>query len=145
MTHFQNWKWHAFSLILPYFSRFFSALKVKRFQPDFTIFFTHFFTNSENATKSDFSQETLIILSALKFTWHFMTEKSVSAWFHQWFFTKACLLLAFLIRVVKTSKWKLNNKFEAFMRSYGYKNYGLMGSCNIFWPFNYLDPWLSIS
>ncbi len=47
---------------------FFSALKVKRFQPNFSIFFTLFFTNSENATKSKFRQETLNILSALKFT-----------------------------------------------------------------------------
>ncbi len=42
----------AFSLILPYFLRVFSALKVKRFHPNFAIFFTHFLTNSENATKS---------------------------------------------------------------------------------------------
>ncbi len=41
---FQRWKWNAFSLMLPYF-----------------------FANSENATKSKFSQETLNVLSALKF------------------------------------------------------------------------------
>jgi hypothetical protein len=49
-----------------------SALKVKCFQPDFAIFFTHFFANSENATKfkdtSEFRQEMLNILSALKFS-----------------------------------------------------------------------------
>jgi hypothetical protein len=48
-----------------------SALKVKRFQPDFTIFFACFSANSENATKfketSEFRQETLNILSKLKF------------------------------------------------------------------------------
>ncbi len=64
-----------------------SALKVKCFQPNFAILFTlffstesemlsakvwhifhmFFFTNSENPTKSKFSQETLNILSALKF------------------------------------------------------------------------------
>jgi hypothetical protein len=47
-----------------------SPLKVKRFQPDFVIFFACFFANSENATKfkesSDFSQEMLNILSAIK-------------------------------------------------------------------------------
>jgi hypothetical protein len=47
-----------------------SALKVKCFQPDFTIFFAYFFTNSENATKFketfEFRQEMLNILSALK-------------------------------------------------------------------------------
>ncbi len=47
---FLHWKWNAFSLILPYFSCI-------------------FFTNSENATKSKFRQETLNILNALKFTW----------------------------------------------------------------------------
>ncbi len=46
---FQHWKWNAFSLILQYFLRV-------------------FFTNSEIATKSKFSLETLNILSALKFT-----------------------------------------------------------------------------
>jgi hypothetical protein len=44
-----------------------SGQKVKRFQPNFAIFLTRFFTNSENATKSKFRQETLNILSALKF------------------------------------------------------------------------------
>jgi hypothetical protein len=48
-----------------------SVLKVKRFQPDFTIFFAHFFANSENATKfkekSEFRQEMLTILSMFKF------------------------------------------------------------------------------
>jgi hypothetical protein len=44
-----------------------SALKVKRFQPNFAIFLMYFFTNSENATKSKFSQETLNILGVLKF------------------------------------------------------------------------------
>jgi hypothetical protein len=48
----------AFSLILPYFSRIFSALKVKLFQPDFAIFFTCFFSPTV---------KTLNILSALKF------------------------------------------------------------------------------
>jgi hypothetical protein len=48
------------------FHMFFSALKVKRFQPNFAIFFTLFFTNSENATKSKFSQEMLNILRELK-------------------------------------------------------------------------------
>jgi hypothetical protein len=43
-----------------------SALKVKHFQPNFAIFFHAFFTNSENATKSKFRQETLNILRALK-------------------------------------------------------------------------------
>ncbi len=56
---FQSWKWNAFSLISPYISRFFSALKVKCFQPDFIIFFTHFFSPTV---------KTLNILSALKFT-----------------------------------------------------------------------------
>jgi hypothetical protein len=61
-----------------------SSLKVKHFQPDFAIFFTHFFANSVSATKfketSEFRQETLYILSALKLMgWHFMDEKSVSA------------------------------------------------------------------
>jgi hypothetical protein len=41
------------------------------FQPDFAIFFARFFENGENATKSketfEFRQETLNILSALKF------------------------------------------------------------------------------
>ncbi len=46
---FQHWKWNAFSLISPYFSRF-------------------FLTNSENTTKSKFRQEMLNILSMLKFT-----------------------------------------------------------------------------
>jgi hypothetical protein len=50
------------------FHAFFSALKVKHCQPNFAIFFTLFFTNCETATKSKFSQETLNILSALKFT-----------------------------------------------------------------------------
>ncbi len=45
---FQFWKWNTFSLISPYFSQV-------------------FFTNSENATKSKFRQETLNILRALKF------------------------------------------------------------------------------
>jgi hypothetical protein len=49
------------------FHAFFSALKVKRFQPNFAIFFRLFFTNSEDATKSKFCQETLNILSSLKF------------------------------------------------------------------------------
>jgi hypothetical protein len=52
------------------FHAFFSALKVKRFQPNFIIFFNFsriFFTNSENTTKSKFSQETLNLLSPLKF------------------------------------------------------------------------------
>ncbi len=48
-----------------------SALKVKRFQPNFAIFFACFFANSENATKSKetskFRQERLNILSTLKF------------------------------------------------------------------------------
>jgi hypothetical protein len=56
------------SMISPYFSRIFSALKMKCFQPNFAIFFTLFFTNSENATKSKFRQETLNILSTFKFT-----------------------------------------------------------------------------
>jgi hypothetical protein len=46
---------------------FFSALKVKCFQPNFAIFFTLFFTNIENATKSKFRQEMLNTLSTLKF------------------------------------------------------------------------------
>jgi hypothetical protein len=50
------------------FHAFFSALKVKCFQPNFVIFFTLFFTNSENVTKSKFKQETLNILTKLKFT-----------------------------------------------------------------------------
>ncbi len=41
--------------------------KNRCFQPNFHIFFTLFFTNSENATKSKFRQETLNILSVLKF------------------------------------------------------------------------------
>ncbi len=49
------------------FHPFFSALRVKRFQPNFDIFFILFFTNSENATKSKFRQETVNILSMLKF------------------------------------------------------------------------------
>jgi hypothetical protein len=48
--------------------QFFHALNVKCFQPNFAIFFTFLFTNSENATKSKFREETLNILSALKFT-----------------------------------------------------------------------------
>jgi hypothetical protein len=48
-----------------------SALKVKRFQPDFAIFFTRFFANCETATKfneaSEYRQEILNILTALKF------------------------------------------------------------------------------
>ncbi len=48
-----------------------SALKVKRFQPNFAIFFAHFFANSENASKSKktfkFRQEMLNILSTLNF------------------------------------------------------------------------------
>jgi hypothetical protein len=48
-----------------------SALKVKYFQLDFTIFFAHFFANGDNATTSKetskFRQEKLNILSALKF------------------------------------------------------------------------------
>ncbi len=47
-----------------------SALKVKYFfqhWPNFAIFLRIFFTNSENTTKSKFRQETLDILSALKF------------------------------------------------------------------------------
>ncbi len=64
---FQRWKWNAFSLILPYFSHVFSALKVKCIQPNFAIFFMLFFSNSENATESKFRQETLNILRALKF------------------------------------------------------------------------------
>jgi hypothetical protein len=48
-----------------------SALKVKCFQPDFTIFFAHFFANGENTTKSketsEFRQEMLNISSSLKF------------------------------------------------------------------------------
>jgi hypothetical protein len=36
-------------------------------QPNFAIFFTPFFANSETATKSKFRQETLNILSTLKF------------------------------------------------------------------------------
>jgi hypothetical protein len=47
------------------FHAFFSALKVKCFQPNFAIFFMLF---SRNATKSKFRQEMLTILSALKFT-----------------------------------------------------------------------------
>ncbi len=43
-----------------------SALKVKRFQPNFIIIFMNFFANNENATKSKFRQETLNILSVLK-------------------------------------------------------------------------------
>ncbi len=50
------------------FLAFFPALKVKCFQPNFAIFSMIFFINSENATKSKFSQETLNIFSALKFT-----------------------------------------------------------------------------
>jgi hypothetical protein len=45
-----------------------SALRVKHFQPNFAIFSMLFFTNSENTINSKFSQETLNILSALKFT-----------------------------------------------------------------------------
>jgi hypothetical protein len=41
---------------------------VKCFQSNFAIFFSSFFTNSENATKSKFRQETLNILGVLKFT-----------------------------------------------------------------------------
>jgi hypothetical protein len=48
-----------------------SALKVKRFQPDFAIFIARFFAISEDATKfketSELRQETLNILSVLKF------------------------------------------------------------------------------
>jgi hypothetical protein len=44
-----------------------SALKVTRFQPNLAMFFTLFSPNSENATKSKFSQEMLNILGALKF------------------------------------------------------------------------------
>jgi hypothetical protein len=58
----------AFSAESIDFSCIFSALKVKRFQSNVAIFFTLFFTNSENATKSKFRKETLNILSALKFT-----------------------------------------------------------------------------
>jgi hypothetical protein len=49
------------------FHAFFSALKVKCFQPNFARFFRLFFTSSENATKSKFRQETLNILTGLKF------------------------------------------------------------------------------
>jgi hypothetical protein len=48
-----------------------SALKVKRFQPDFAKLFACFLANSENATKFketyEFRQEMLNILSGLKF------------------------------------------------------------------------------
>jgi hypothetical protein len=47
------------------FHTFFSAMKVKSFQPNFIIFFMLFFTNSE--TKSKLWQEMLNILSVLKF------------------------------------------------------------------------------
>ncbi len=48
------------------FQAFFSALKVKHFQPNFDIFSARFFANSENSTKSKFRQEMLNILIALK-------------------------------------------------------------------------------
>ncbi len=48
-----------------------SALKVKCFQPDFTIFFTRFFANGDKATTyketSEFGQGMLNILRAIKF------------------------------------------------------------------------------
>ncbi len=50
------------------FHAFFSAMKVKCFQPNFAIFFMLFFTSIENATKSKFRQEMLNILSVIKFT-----------------------------------------------------------------------------
>ncbi len=50
------------------FQAFFSALKVKCFQSNFAIFFTLFFTDSENATKYKFRKEILNILSVFKFT-----------------------------------------------------------------------------
>jgi hypothetical protein len=53
-----------------------SALKVKCFQPNFTIFLTLFFTNSENTAKSKFRQDTLNILSALKFIFSILRMKS---------------------------------------------------------------------
>ncbi len=52
------WKWKAFSLISPYFS-------------------CVFFTNIENATNSKFSQETLNIFSASKFTGSYLA-------FYEW-------------------------------------------------------------
>ncbi len=64
---FQCWKWNTLSLITPYFSHVFSALKVKHSQPYFAIFFACFFINSENTTKFKFRQKTLNILSVLKF------------------------------------------------------------------------------
>ncbi len=46
-----------------------SALKVKRFQLNFAIFFMRFFTNSENATESKFRQEKLNNLKRVKINW----------------------------------------------------------------------------
>jgi hypothetical protein len=63
-----NKKFDAFSAESINFSRIFSALSVERFYPNFTIFFKIFFTSSENAINSKFRQETLNILSALKYT-----------------------------------------------------------------------------
>ncbi len=84
---FQSWKWNAFSLILPYFlGVIFQRWKWNAFSLILPYFSSIFFTNSENGTKSKFRQEMLNILSALNLrdcVWHFMNEKSVSAWFHR--------------------------------------------------------------
>jgi hypothetical protein len=61
-----------FLCILPYWKKLMlSVLKVKRFQPDFAIFFAHFLPTvktPQNSTRPlNFRQETLNILSALKF------------------------------------------------------------------------------
>jgi hypothetical protein len=81
---FKRSKWHTFSTERDMHS----ALKVTRFQPNFAIFFTHFFqhwkwnafslispyfscvffTNCENAIKFKFTHETVNILRILKFT-----------------------------------------------------------------------------
>jgi hypothetical protein len=51
------------TLIASIFHAFFGTVG----QPNFAIFVTLFFTNSENATKSKFRQERLNILRVLKF------------------------------------------------------------------------------
>jgi hypothetical protein len=48
------------------FHAFFSALKVKHFQPNFAIFFTVFSPNSEDPPKSKFRLEMLNIFRRVK-------------------------------------------------------------------------------
>jgi hypothetical protein len=57
-----------------------SALKMTRFQPDCTIFFTHFFSPTGKTLQNPNLATIFNVLSNSRdHIWHFMTEKSASA------------------------------------------------------------------